>query len=48
MNSFLYLSDVAEHEATFNCADKGLQMPRIKVIHLNQKINHKNRFAAWI
>lgn len=24
MNSFLYLSDVAEHEATFNCADKAL------------------------
>ena len=37
-----------DHGATFDGADKGLQMPRVKVIHLNQRMNHKNRFAACV
>ena len=37
-----------DHGATFDGADKGLQMPRVKVIHLNQRMNHKNRFVAWV
>jgi hypothetical protein len=35
-----------DHGATFDCADKRLQMPWVEVVHLIQIINHKNRFAA--